>query len=54
MSELFGELTEQELWKLAPLCYDFVAAEESVLFREGRTASRLFLVADGRIRASSA
>ena len=48
-NELFESLTEEELAQLVPLCSDFVAVEEAFLFREGRAASRLYLVADGRI-----
>ena len=45
-NELFGSLTETELSRLAPLCSDFVAIEDSVVFSEGRTASHLYIVND--------
>jgi CRP/FNR family cyclic AMP-dependent transcriptional regulator len=48
-NELFASLSDDEVKRLAPLCSDFAAVEGSVLFREGRAASRLFLVTDGQI-----
>ena len=35
-NELFGSLTEEELSRLAPLCSDFVAIEDSGLQAIGR------------------
>ena len=48
-NELFGSLTEMELTKLAPLCSDFVAIEDSVVFTEGRMASHLYIIKEGKI-----
>ena len=48
-NELFGTLTEEEMSRLAPFCAPFVAIEEAALFAEGRQASRLYLVTEGRI-----
>ena len=48
-NELFGTLTEEEMSKLAPFCSPFVVVEDVVLFREGRPASHLYLVTEGRI-----
>ena len=48
-NELFASRSDDEVKRLAPLCSDFAAVEGSVLFREGRAASRLFLVTDGQI-----
>ena len=53
-SELFAELTEAELSKLAPLCSEFVAVEGGVIFTEGRNASNLYLVAEGQVALQKA
>lgn len=48
-NELFKELTEEELSKLAPLSSSYAAIEDSALFMEGHSASRLYLVTNGQI-----
>ncbi|MCH8110292.1 MAG: cyclic nucleotide-binding domain-containing protein [Chloroflexi bacterium] len=48
-NELFGSLTGVELSMLAPLCSDFVAIEDSVVFTEGRMASHLYIIKEGKI-----
>ena len=48
-NELFGSLTGVELSMLAPLCSDFVAIEDSVVFTEGRIASHLYIIKEGKI-----
>ena len=53
-NELFGTLTEQEMSRLTPFCAPFVAIEDAVLFAEGRQASHLYLVTEGRIALQKA
>jgi CRP-like cAMP-binding protein len=48
-NELFEVLTEGEISRLAPLCSHFAAVEDSVLFMEGRNATHLYLVTEGRV-----
>lgn len=48
-SNLFGELTEDELCVLAPFCSDFVAIEDAMIFTEGRQASYLYVLTEGKI-----
>lgn len=48
-SELFGNLTEDELCVLAPFCRDFVVIEDAMLFTEGRQASHLYVLTEGKI-----
>ena len=48
-SELFAALTDDELHALAPMCADFAAAEGGLVIGEGRQASHLYVVAEGRI-----
>ena len=42
-------MTEEELSRLAPLCSDFVAIEDSIIFTEGRNALHLYLVTKGKV-----
>ena len=53
-TELFSDFTDEELSRVAPLCSDFVAIEESLIFTEGRGASILYLVSDGRVALQKA
>jgi CRP-like cAMP-binding protein len=48
-SELFDTLTEEEITKLAPLCSEFAAVEDSIVFTEGRNATHLYVVVEGQI-----
>ena len=48
-SQLFATLAEDELSRLLPLCSDFVAIEDALLFTEGRCALHLYLVTKGQI-----
>jgi CRP-like cAMP-binding protein len=48
-SELFANLTEEELSRIAPLCSEFVAIEDALLFAEGRSASHLYVITSGRV-----
>ena len=53
-SELFATLTEDELSRLAPMCSDFVAIEDALLFTEGRRALHLYLVTEGQVALQKA
>ena len=48
-SELFSELTEDELCVLMPFCADTVMAEDCMIFNEGREASHLYVLTEGKI-----
>ena len=48
-NELFQSLTGEEQEKLAPLCSDFVAIEDAVVFLEGRNSSHLYLITEGSV-----
>ena len=48
-SDLFGELTEDELCVLAPFCSDYVAIEDAMIFAEGRQASYLYVLTEGKV-----
>ena len=53
-NELFGSLTDEELSRLAPLCSDFVAVQDAILFTEGRNAIHLYVVTEGQIALQKA
>ena len=48
-NELLGSLTDQELSRIRPICSEFAVIENGLLFGEGREASYLYLVMEGRI-----
>jgi CRP-like cAMP-binding protein len=48
-SELFSELTEDELCVLMPFCTDAAIAEEGMIFNEGREASHVYVLTEGKI-----
>lgn len=48
-SELFGELTEDELCVLMPFCTDIDIAEDGMIFNEGRDAAHLYVLTDGKV-----
>lgn len=48
-SELFSELTEDELCILAPICADFVVVQDGLIFAEGRQASHLYVLTEGKV-----
>ena len=53
-NELFGPLAGDELSIIAPACSTFSVIEDGLLFTEGRTASHLYLVAEGQIALQKA
>jgi CRP-like cAMP-binding protein len=53
-SELFRTLGADELSMVARFCSTFSVIEEGILFSEGRTASHLYLIADGQIALQKA
>ena len=48
-SDLFGDLTTEELSRLSIPCSDFVVIEDGVLFKQGREASYVYLLSMGQI-----
>ena len=48
-SELFSELTEDELCVLMPFCVDTVVVEDGMIFSEGRHASHVYVLTEGKI-----
>ena len=48
-SELFGTLTEDELCVLTPFCRDYVVIEDAMIFTEGRQASYLYVLTEGKV-----
>jgi len=48
-SELFSGLTEDELCVLMPFCTDAVVAEDGMIFNEGRDASHVYVITEGKI-----
>ena len=53
-NELFGTLAKRELSRLAPICTDFVAVEDALIFREGSNAAHLYLVSEGQVALQKA
>ena len=53
-NELFGGLTDEELSRLAPLCSEFVAVQDAILFNEGRNARYLYIVTEGEMALQKA
>ena len=49
ISELFSELTEDELCVLMPFCTDTVVVEDGMIFNEGREASHIYVLTEGKI-----
>ncbi len=48
-SELFSELTEDELCVLLHFCTDTVVVEDGMIFNEGRNASHVYVLTEGKI-----
>ncbi|MFC1958194.1 ATP-binding protein [Chloroflexota bacterium] len=48
-SELFKELTDDELGKIAKLCQEEVYTAGTTIFNEGEVAEELYIVEDGRV-----
>lgn len=48
-SELFSQLTEDELCVLMPFCSDTVVVEDGMIFNEGREASHVYVLTEGKI-----
>lgn len=48
-SELFENLTPDEIGCIAPVCFDQITKQDSIIFAEGRHASHLYLVAEGKV-----
>lgn len=48
-SELFSELTEDELCVLMPFCADTVVAEDGMIFNEGQDASHIYVLTEGKV-----
>jgi CRP/FNR family cyclic AMP-dependent transcriptional regulator len=53
-NDLFGNLTEDELCRLPHLSTHYVIIEDATLFAEGRTATHLYIVAEGQIALQKA
>ena len=48
-NELTKDLTDEDLTRFAALCSPYAVVEDGVLFSEGRRASHLYLITEGRI-----
>ena len=48
-SELFSDLTEDELCVLMPFCADTVVVEDGMIFSEGGDASHVYVLTEGKI-----
>ena len=48
-SELFSDLTEDELCVLMPFCTDTAIAEDGMVFNEGQDASHVYVLTEGKI-----
>ena len=53
-NELFATIPERQLSKLKPICSEFAAVEDSMVFTEGMRVSHLYLLTDGRIALQKA
>ena len=53
-NELFKALTEEELSRLASICSDYVVIQDAVVFAEGRTASHVYVLVEGKIALQKA
>lgn len=52
--ELFGNLEEEELARLAPLCSDYVVVEDAMVFTEGGKASHIYVLKEGKLALQKA
>ena len=52
--ELFGNLKDEELARLAPMCSDYAVVEDAMVFTEGGSASHMYVLKEGKLALQKA